>query len=291
MSDKYPALKTTISNSKALVTINHKGAELISLQSIDTQKEYIWDGNPHYWGKHSPILFPMVGTLKDNGYTYKNKIYSLSRHGFARDKIFELVTQNENQVVFSLQSEDESLAIYPFDFELQISYVLNNSELHIAYKVINNGSDVMYYSIGGHPALALPKKFEMYSLQFEAHESLISYELENNLLSNNTKEIALSNNQLPLSYSLFERDALIFKELKSKQITILENNVPILNFKYNGFPNFGIWTKNNAPFICLEPWAGYSDILNCTGNLEEKEGIQKLHPNAFNEYRFSIEIL
>ena len=295
MSVKYTALKTTISNSKASVTINHKGAELTSLQNTDTHKEYIWDGNPQYWEKHSPILFPIVGTLKDNSYTYNNKIYSLSRHGFARDMDFDLISSysemSHAEAVFSLRKNNETAKIYPFDFELRISYILNNSELHVAYKVINNGSNVMYYSIGGHPALALPKKFEMYSLKFEANEKLISHQLENDLLSDKTKEIALSNNQLPLSYSLFENDALIFKKIKSKQITILENNVPILNFKYNGFPNFGIWTKNNAPFICLEPWAGYSDVLNYSGNLENKEGIQKLHHNAFNEYRFSIEIL
>lgn len=284
-------MTTTISNSKLAATINHKGAELISLQRIDSKKEYIWEGNPAFWGKHSPILFPIVGTLKENTFTYKNKSYQLSRHGFARDMVFDLINQTENSLIFSLKSNELTKGNYPFDFELQIKYTLKDSELYITYKVINKDSETMYYSIGGHPAFALPNKFENYCLQFEYGESLISYKLENDLLSDKRITISLNQNQLPLTYSLFENDALIFKELHSKQIQLLENNLPILNFRFKDFPNFGIWTKQNAPFICLEPWAGYSDIINATGNISEKEGIQNLESKTSKEHSFSIEIL
>ena len=291
MLDKKIPLTTTITNSKLSAIINHKGAELISLQAIDTKREYIWEGNPEFWAKHSPILFPIVGTLKENYFTYKSKIYQLSRHGFARDMVFDLISQNESEVIFSLKSNESKRENYPFDFELQIIYTLKDSELNISYKVLNKGNEAMYYSIGGHPALALPHKFEDYNLQFEPNEILISYKLENDLLSDKTMEIALNKNRLSLTYSLFENDALIFKKLKSKQIQILENTIPILNFKFNDFPNFGIWTKQNAPFICLEPWVGYSDVLNTTGNIIEKEGIQLLAGNSSRSYSFSIEIL
>lgn len=284
-------LKTTISNSKLSATISHNGAELISLHSIDTTKEYIWEGNPEYWGKHSPILFPIVGTLKDNTYIYNDTSYQLSRHGFAREMVFDLISKNENQVVFSLQPNEATKGLYLFDFELQIVYTLKGSELNISYKVFNKGSEIMYYSIGGHPAFALPNQFEDYSLQFESNENLVSYELESDLLSDKTKAIELNNGQLPLTYSLFEKDALIFKEMRSKQIQLLENNLPLLSFKFSDFPNFGIWTKMNAPFICLEPWVGYSDVLNTTGNIVDKEGIQTLESNASKEYSFTIEIL
>lgn len=284
-------LKTTILNSELSITINHKGAELISLQAITANREYIWEGNPNYWGKHSPILFPIVGTLKENSYTYKNQTYQLPRHGFARDMDFNLKNKTESTLVFSLESNEKTKQLYPFDFELQIIYTLINNEIIISYTVFNHGSESMYFSIGGHPALALPKQFENYSLQFESKESLISFQLENDLLSNNTKEIALKNSELTLTYSLFENDALIFKEILSKQIKLLENNTPILNFKFKDFPNFGIWTKMKAPFICLEPWVGYSDLLNSSGNIDEKEGIQKLETTTSKEYRFSIEIL
>jgi galactose mutarotase-like enzyme len=291
LSQNPKQLTTTISNSKLTATINHKGAELISLQKTQTHQEYIWNGNLEYWGKHSPILFPIVGALKNDSYIYNNQSYPLSRHGFARDMNFELVSQNESLVIFSLKSNETTKEIFPFDFELQLIYQLNDWELTLTYKIINRDSERMYYSIGGHPAFVLPNDFKNYSLQFEPEEKLISYELVNDLLSDKTKNIELNDNELPLTYSLFENDALIFKQLQSNQIQLLENNVPFLNFKFDDFPNFGIWTKINAKFICLEPWIGYSDVWNTNGKLAEKEGIQALDSNASKEYTFSIEIL
>jgi galactose mutarotase-like enzyme len=283
-------LKTTITNATLSIAINHKGAELISLQNT-SKVEFIWEGNPEYWGKHAPILFPIVGTLKNNTYSYNDVAYNLSRHGFARDMIFELIDKTESQAVFSLKSNQETMELYPFDFELQVKYLLVGAELKISYTVLNNNSESMYYAIGGHPAFALPDAFEKYSLQFETDKILISHQLDNDLLSGKTMKIELSNGKLPLTYSLFEKDALIFKELQSKQIRLLHNNTPVLNFKFYDFPNFGIWTKANAPFICLEPWVGYSDTLNASGSIIEKEGIQMLSGNTSKEYGFSIEIL
>jgi galactose mutarotase-like enzyme len=149
----------------------------------------------------------------------------------------------------------------------------------------------MPFCIGGHPAFTLKNKFQDYCLQFENGEKLVSYQLENDLLSDKTQSIPLKNKQLPLTYSLFENDALVFKSLQSKQIQILENDVPILNFKFNDFPHFGIWTKMNAPFICLEPWLGYADATNTNGNILEKEGIQLVESNSYKKYNFSIEII
>lgn len=284
-------MTTTITNSKLSATINHKGAELISLQTIAQKREYIWEGNPEFWDKHSPILFPIVGTLKNNSYTFKNKIYHLSRHGFARDLFFNLISEKESELVFSTKATNDTKKVYPFNFELQIVYALKNYELEISYNILNTNSEALYYSIGGHPAFALADEFQNYSLQFEPDEELLSFKLENGLLSENSKKMKLLNNQLPLTYSLFEDDALIFKKLHSKNIQILENQIPILNFKFKDFPNFGIWTKQNAPFICLEPWIGYSDIVSSTGKIEEKEGIQLLQGNSSITYSFSIEIL
>ena len=284
-------MTTLIFNLELSVTIHHKGAELISIKTTETNKEYIWEGKPEYWGKHSPILFPIVGTLKNNSYKYNGENYILPRHGFGRDMFFELVSTATNEAVFLLKSNKATMKLYPFDFELQITYTLQNSELNVTYKVSNNSIEAMYYSIGGHPAFALPNQFENYSLLFESNENLISYQLENDLLSDKTKHIALSNKELPLTYSLFEKDALIFKELHSKKIQLLENGSPILNFNFPLFPNFGLWTKMNAPFICLEPWAGYSDVTNASENIVEKEGIQSLAGHTFKEYSFSIEIL
>lgn len=284
-------MTTTISNSTISATINHKGAELISLQNTKTKREYIWEGNPEFWGKHSPILFPIVGTLKNNSYRFEDKNYTVSRHGFARDFDFQLITQEKDKVVFSLQDNEATFTVFPFKFELHLIYSLKKSALLITYKVINKDQKTMPFSIGGHPAFALQNKFEDYSLLFESGEELTSYILENDLLSTKTQNITLKDNQLPLTYSLFKNDALVFKKLVSNQIQILENNLPIVNFKFKDFPNFGIWTKENAPFICLEPWLGYADTTNASGKLIEKEGIQRLESNCHKEYCFSIEII
>jgi len=270
-------------------TINSKGAELNSLKTRN--REYIWEGNPEFWGKHSPILFPIVGTLKDNSYTYYNQKFELSRHGFARDHEFKVIESSEDKVIFSLSSSSETLKVYPFEFELQVIYALEENQLKIQYKVINNSSSKLPFSIGGHPAFALPGNFENYSLLFEKQETLESHELENDLVSDKTRTFELEDKQFPLNYTAFENDALIFKNMESKSIEILENQKPLLRFSFQDFPNFGIWTKINAPFICLEPWLGYSDTSESNGNLFEKEGVVVLEENKIFKAGFTIEIL
>jgi len=283
-------LKTVIKNTFLTATINSFGAELCSLKNNEN-KEYIWEGNPDFWGKHSPILFPIVGTLKNNSYQYNIKEYHLSRHGFAREMDFELVDKKENSVTFSIQSSEETLKVYPFIFELQIIYTLDKNSLNIEYKVMNNGKSKMPFSIGAHPAFALPGNFENYAIQFEKEESLEYYLLENDLISNKTKTLELQNKLVPLNYQLFKNDALIFKTLESNSVTILKNSNPKLRVNFNNFPSLGIWTKMNAPFLCIEPWFGYSDTNENSGNLFEKEGIQILEENKTFRSEFSIEIL
>lgn len=283
-------MKTTLSNSILTAVLDAQGAELISLKNKHNE-EYIWEGNPEFWGKHSPVLFPIVGTLKNNEYWYQNQSYSMSRHGFARDMEFKIKTQSEAQVVYSLTANQTTKVMYPFDFELEIWYTLDEKTLTISYRIINNSKVRLPFSIGGHPAFALPEAFEKYTLAFEKAEALVSYPLENDLLSNTEVLIPSNQNLLPLSYSLFEKDALVFKQLQSKRITLLENQKPRLHFHFEDFKNFGIWTKNKAPFICLEPWLGYSDTISTSGNLEQKEGIQVAAPESANQYEFKIEIV
>ena len=246
---------------------------------------------PRILGKTLSYLIPNCWHFKKNEYNYKGKKYELTRHGFARDLIFKILNIENDKVTFSLQFNQSTLKMYPFKFELQIIYSLNDAALLVKYKVLNLDTNTIPFSIGEHPAFALKNKFETYSLQFDANENLKNYMLENDLLSEKTQLIPIINGILPLSYSLFDEDALIFKTLKSNQIQILENNIPFLNFKFKDFPNFGIWTKVGAPFICLEPWSGYSDVLNASGRIEDKEGIQLLAVDSSKAYQFSIEIL
>ena len=280
----------TLSNDVISAQINSLGAELCSLKNTEN-KNFIWEGDPTYWGKHSPVLFPIVGTLKNNTYTHNNEEYILTRHGFARDMEFELVDQTANTATFSIQSNSTTLASYPFQFELQIQYTLFHSTLEIAYKVINKDNSAIPFSIGAHPAFALSGNFENYSLEFEKVEPLEYTLLENDLVSTQTETIATNSNFVPLTHKLFERDALIFKKLQSKLLTIVEKEIPRLKVHFEDFPNLGIWTKVGAPFLCIEPWFGYSDTTETNGNLFEKEGIIVLKSTDTFQTKFCIEIL
>ncbi len=280
----------TLSNSIISAQIKSLGAELCSLKD-NTNRDYIWEGNPAFWGKHSPVLFPIVGTLKNNTFYHNDKKYTLSRHGFAREKEFQLVEKTESSATFSLQSNSETLKNYPFKFELQIQYILIGTTLELTYRVINKDNTDMPFSIGAHPAFALPRDFEDYSLAFEEVEPLEYTLLENDLVSKQTEKIKTNSNTVPLTYELFESDALIFNTLKSNSLTIVEKENPILKVQFENFPNLGIWTKVGAPFICIEPWFGYSDITESKGNLFEKEGIIVLKTDTTFQAKFSIEIL
>ena len=279
----------SISNDGLTASFHSKGAELFSLKN--NEKEFIWNGDQQFWGKHSPILFPIVGTLKDGTYNYDNKNYSLSRHGFARDMEFEVIEKASNSIVFSLKSSQETLENYPFEFELQIKYELIANSLSVGYLVKNLSDKKMPFSIGAHPAFALANEFNNYSLSFKNDEVLDYYLLENGLVSNKTNQIQLINNQLQLDYNIFANDALVIKSLASKSIEILENNVPFIKIIFEDFPNLGIWTVNNAGFICIEPWFGYSDVTTSNGNLSEKEAINILEIDQNFTSTYSIEIL
>ena len=283
-------MKTSIKNDLLYAEISHFGAELCCLKDNDNI-EYIWEGNPDIWGKHSPILFPIVGSLKNDTYHYNDNNFHLSRHGFARDMEFKLIEKQENSATFSLEFSEETLQLYPFKFELQIIYILKQNSLTIAYKVINKDELQLPFSIGGHPAFALPNRFENYSLEFEKQELLNYHLLENNLISNETQSLELNDKKTPLNYNLFKNDALIFKTLESNSLTILENDKPFLRLHFNDFPNLGIWTKLNAPFLCIEPWFGYSDTTESSGNLLDKEGIVLLDSKQTFKSIFSIEII
>ena len=283
-------MNTTISNSTLKASIKHAGAELFSLKN-NQNKEYIWEGNPDFWGKHSPVLFPIVGTLKNNTYTINDKEYQLSRHGFARDMEFELINKTENSATFSLQSNNETLKKYPFEFELQLIYTLKETTLDIEYKVINKGENKMPFSIGAHPAIALPENFENYAFKFEKEEVLKYSLLENDLISNKTETLETTDNLVPLNYKLFENDALVFKTLESNSLTILENSKPYVKVDFADFPSLGIWTKDQAPFVCVEPWFGYSDTAENSGDIFEKEGILILDAKQTFNSKFSIQLL
>lgn len=282
-------MHTIISKSGIIASFLEKGAELASLKN-QSGKEYIWEGNPDFWGKHSPVLFPIVGTLKNNSYSYKNQEYHLSRHGFARDQEFSVISKSDNSIVFSLSDSAETMKVYPFRFEFQIQYTLNANALEIKYSVTNKNDSEMPFSLGAHPAFALSENFDDYSLKFETDQKLTYHLLDNDLISDQTSTLNLVDHKLPLNYELFEKDALVFKSVPAKEITILENGKPQIKVRFSDFPDLGIWTKVGAPFLCIEPWFGYSDSASSNGNIVEKDGIQIVGANETFEAAFQIEV-
>lgn len=277
-----------LSNNKISASINSIGAELMKLEK-DNQN-YIWTVDETYWNKTSPILFPIVGKLKNDSYSIKGRTYKLPRHGFARNFEFKVEHQTENSVVFVLESNAETLQQFPFEFELKLEYRLTENDLEINYLVSNKSNEVMPFSIGAHPAFAINNGFENYSLVFNHSEKMISHQLKNEQFDGSVREIEAKNGKINLDYSLFEKDALVFKELRSNEITLQHNNEFVLKMSFEGFPYLGIWTKPNAPFLCIEPWCGLADNANHNSDIFKKEGINLLQPQAIFSRTIKIEL-
>lgn len=274
----------TIENDFLRISINTKGAELNNIFSKQTQLEYLWNGDPAFWSKRSPILFPIVGALRDNTYYYKNNAYQLSRHGFARDAAFTCTANEATSVTMTLTSNDETLAVYPFLFQLNVNYSLHNDRLVVTYQVTNTGNDDMLFSIGGHPAFRLPideqLSYNDYHLEFSNNENLLRWPISpEGLVEAVPGHFMVNSNKIPLSKELFEKDAIVFKYLDSETITIKSNKSPhSVIFRFTGFPFFGIWAAPNANFVCLEPWCGIADSTMHDQQLVNKEGINLLAP-------------
>lgn len=270
-----------LSNGVLSVAINNKGAELTGIYNHLTDINYLWHGGEE-WPKHSPVLFPVVGGLKNGEYFYEGKNYQLPRHGFAREMDFKLINKNKISASFSLVSDEKTLKVYPFDFELLISYQLEYNSLNVTYDIYNKGKSKMLFSIGGHPAFRLPLeeglRYEDYFLMFNKPETADRWPVTNTGLISSTPERFFKGEQkINLKKELFSNDALVFKNLKSDQVSLVSNRSSHgLDFKFSGFPYLGIWAAKNADFVCIEPWHGLGDHEDATGNLEEKEGILTL---------------
>jgi galactose mutarotase-like enzyme len=285
-----------ISNPLLQVSISSKGAELQSIFHSLYFLEYLWQGDPNFWGKKSPILFPIVGGLKNGQYTYADRSYTLPRHGFARDKEFEVTSQTDISITFSLSADEETKQHYPFDFILSISYTLEKNKLIVSYQVENQGMEKLYFSIGAHPAFALPivkgTQFSDYFLEFNEAESAERWPLTDAGLIESTSAPFLVNcTRYPLFKDIFYGDALVFKHLKSNKISISSNKTAHgLSVHFEDFPYMGIWSARNADFVCIEPWCGIADAADSNGHLAEKEGINQLAPEEIFSRTWSAEI-
>lgn len=284
-----------LKNDKLRVVVAEKGAELQNIVRTDLGQEYLWHAGPE-WAKKSPVLFPIVGTLKNNSYTYKGKQYTLGRHGFARDKVFALTAQTDHQLTFTLKDSEDTLKVYPFHFTFQVVYTLLDTGLKVTYAVENTGKDTMYFSVGAHPAFKVPLTegtgYEDYYLAFNEEENDGVWPLSPEGLIEVTPEpFLVKTHKLSLKHSLFYNDALVFKTLASNMIELKSDKSPRgLKLQYDGFPYMGIWAAKDADFVCIEPWNGIADSVNASGEIAGKEGIHILEPGKHFERSWTVTV-
>lgn len=287
-----------LENDLLKVEIKQKGAELCSINSVKNNIEFIWEANPDVWGSHAPNLFPIIGSMKDDSYYYEGQKYNMPKHGFVRhNEDFNVISSSDSEIKFQLKSNNQLRLIYPFKFEFFITYELKNNELLIHHTVKNLDSKTMYFSLGGHPAFTCPLfKNELYTdyfLEFEKEELSQSYllNMENGLVTEKTKPVFDTPNTINLHGNLFDEDALIFKDLKSRKVTLKhQEKGEVLNVKFEGFPYLGIWAKPNAPYVCIEPWIGIADAENTNQQIIDKEGIISLESNKTFNATYSIAV-
>lgn len=270
-------MKIQLSSSELQVGIYTKGAEVFSVQNNEGL-EFMWQANPLYWPRHAPVLFPIVGRLKDNTYFIDQKKYTLPQHGFARDAFFEPVLMSASSCTFQLKAQDSMVDQYPFDFVFEITHRLEGDTLHTQYTVINPTSKTLYFSVGAHPAFNWPinptEKAEDYYLAFEGSSYTLSL-LQDGLRSGHTKPLDLEGGRLPLHHALFDQDALVFEHSQIQAVSLCSSKSKHrVEMRCDNWPYFGIWSKKGpAPFVCLEPWYGIADSVKSTQQLAEKQGL------------------
>lgn len=287
---------TTIENDYLRVVINKQGAELSSFYNKSAQIEHIWQADPQVWAWHAPNLFPVVGGLVNNELHINGQTYPMHRHGFARQSTFKLAEAERKHAVFSLSYDENTLTAYPYKFTYQVMYDLIENALRVTHKVINLDTQPVYFSVGGHPAFNVPfsaqDTYEDYYIEFELQEPLQRHLLSpEGYFTNETQPVELTNKRLPLTHDLFKQDALVFKDLQSRQVCIKSTkNDHSITVEFPHYLYLGIWSKTGGNFICIEPWLGCADQVGFNGDISQKEGIQKLVPGHVFEAAYYISI-
>jgi galactose mutarotase-like enzyme len=279
-----------IESNQIIVQVVTKGAELKRLFNKVWNKELLWLADQKVWDRSAPILFPIVGKLKDDEFIFEEKVYQMPRHGFARDSEFVCTYCGDNRLEFTLTSTSETYKMYPFSFLLKVTYTLVESILKINYTVINTDNKEMYFSIGAHPGFDT-KNIENIDIVFENSEAHF-FNLNSEGLVDFNKPIEFNSNLIKISPELFKNDALIFKKLKSRFVDIVDKkSLEIVRIRLSNQPYFGIWGKPTNQFVCLEPWNGIADTADHDKNLVNKIGIVKLAPQKEFNFNYEIELI
>lgn len=288
----------TLSNDFLTISVQHEGAELCSIVSGKTGREYMWEGNPDCWGSFAPVLFPIIGALKNGEYFFQGKSYSVPKHGFIRyNKNLKFIQLSDDCLEFSLKYDSESLKIYPFKFEFFIRFSLVDSKILVEHEIINHSAEEsLFFSVGGHPAFKCPfnedERYDDYYLEFEKSENAETWEvLPDGLINSTTKPLLFNTSVLRLTENLFDNDALIFKDLKSKRVSLKSTkSTQSVTVEFSDFPYLGIWAKPKGKFVCIEPWQGISDSFDTNQDFSKKEGILELESGATSKIAYTIMI-
>lgn len=267
-----------------------KGAELKRLFVKTWNSEIMWQADPHVWARTAPILFPIVGALKNDTYCFAGKNYKLPKHGFARDLEFSKVIVHEDAIEFYLTHSSKTIEMYPFQFQLKIFYQLVNNSVRVDYEVTNLNQQEMFFSIGAHPGFNMnPNKKNF--IEFDSEEKGFRL-LEENLYNSKQTYTELDDpRKIDLSKGIFNNDALIFDSIRSQSVSFVnESDRRKIKISFSKIPYLGIWGKEEMSFVCLEPWWGVTDEISSSQKIEEKLGINKLKSKETFKVSYSITV-
>ena len=263
----------TIQSKELTVVISSKGAEI---QSIKDQNgvERMYDGDPKFWANRAPILFPVAGGLKDDGYEWQGKWYHMPKHGFIRPLEWQVEETKMDQATFLLQEKNEG---FPFEYDLRATYTVKGCQLEVSYAVTSRDDRPFCFSIGSHEAYATPEGIEDYEIVFDEVETLNHSILEGALNSHETVLIKENTRVLPLKYEYFSVDALVFRDLKSRGVVLRsKSHERSIRVEYPQCPFLLLWTKPGAPYICIEPWCNGPDMVDAPSEIDQKPGFMRL---------------
>lgn len=279
----------TLKNGDISAKIISKGAELKSL--CVKGKELMWRADPTFWGKTSPLLFPMIGTLKDGKTIINGNEYRITKHGFARDMELTPEEFSGTTAMFSLTQNDTTKEMFPFDFRFTIRYTLKSDGITVTYRVRNDSDTDMPFCIGAHPAFACDCDMTDYRLEFAKPETAAvpNYNLETGLHEeNNRRPLMNGETALPLTHEMFYQDVCYFDKISSRSVFLLNKDNKGVRVDFPDFTSLGVWQAKDAPFLCIEPWCGSADFDDCTGVFAEKRGIEILAPHAEKAFTYTI---
>ena len=286
----------TLKNDDLAVMVVSLGAEIMSIRDCITGQEYMWNANPLYWKRTSPILFPVVGSYKNKEVRYQNQVYSLPQHGFARDMEFELISVTQSEIWFGLSSNGETMEKYPFPFRLEVGYTVADHKVTVTWRVKNTGKDPMHFSIGGHPAFACPEKAEGkqsdYYLHFEGTNEITSRMIREGLATDQVIRYPLEEGYLKITEELFDNDALVVEGNQTQKVSLCRpDKTPYVTLSFDA-PLFGVWSVpgKSAPFVCIEPWYGRCYHENFEGTLEQREWGNTLEAEGVFEVGYEIAL-